>query len=228
MNIQIWSDFSCPFCYIGKHNLEQAIMLLSEDEMAQIKIQYRSFELTPDAPRFTDQTLAEVLAERYQTTVEKAKELTVNSAGMAATVGLTINNDKIIPTNTFLAHQLLHYVANKAPSKIKACADLLFKGYFQDGINLSDIVALIEIADKLKLDLTDVKKALDDEIYVNAVRDDEAIAHRINIQSVPFFVIDNEVAIQGAQKVEDFHQFLVEYLKEQNKQGHENPPTQDA
>ncbi len=228
MNIQIWSDFSCPFCYIGKHNLEQAIMLLSEDEMAQIKIQYRSFELAPDAPRFTDQTLAEVLAERYQTTVEKAKELTVNSAGMAATVGLTINNDKIIPTNTFLAHQLLHYVANKAPSKIKACADLLFKGYFQDGINLSDIVALIEIADKLKLDLTDVKKALDDEIYVNAVRDDEAIAHRINIQSVPFFVIDNEVAIQGAQKVEDFHQFLVEYLKEQNKQGHENPPTQDA
>ncbi|GGZ93784.1 disulfide bond formation protein DsbA [Ignatzschineria ureiclastica] len=228
MNIQIWSDFSCPFCYIGKHNLEQAIMLLSEDEMAQIKIQYRSFELAPDAPLFTDQTLAEVLAERYQTTVEKAKELTVNSAGMAATVGLTINNDKIIPTNTFLAHQLLHYVANKAPSKIKACADLLFKGYFQDGINLSDIVALIEIADKLKLDLTDVKKALDDEVYVNAVRDDEAIAHRINIQSVPFFVIDNEVAIQGAQKVEDFHQFLVEYLKEQNKQGHENTPTQDA
>ncbi|WP_051396324.1 DsbA family oxidoreductase [Ignatzschineria larvae DSM 13226] len=228
MNIQIWSDFSCPFCYIGKHNLEQAIMLLSEDEMAQIKIQYRSFELAPDAPRFTDQTLAEVLAERYQTTVEKAKELTVNSAGMAATVGLTINNDKIIPTNTFLAHQLLHYVASKAPGKIKACADLLFKGYFQDGINLSDIVALIEIADKLKLDLTDVKKALDDEVYVNAVRDDEAIAHRINIQSVPFFVIDNEVAIQGAQKVEDFHQFLVEYLKEQNKQGHENPPTQDA
>lgn len=228
MNIQIWSDFSCPFCYIGKHNLEQAIMLLSEDEMAQIKIQYRSFELAPDAPRFTDQTLAEVLAERYQTTVEKAKELTVNSAGMAATVGLTINNDKIIPTNTFLAHQLLHYVASKAPGKIKACADLLFKGYFQDGINLSDIVALIEIADKLKLDLTDVKKALDDEIYVNAVRDDEAIAHRINIQSVPFFVIDNEVAIQGAQKVEDFHQFLVEYLKEQNKKGHENPPTQDA
>lgn len=228
MNIQIWSDFSCPFCYIGKHNLEQAIMLLSEDEMAQIKIQYRSFELAPDAPLFTDQTLAEVLAERYQTTVEKAKELTVNSAGMAATVGLTINNDKIIPTNTFLAHQLLHYVANKAPSKIKACADLLFKGYFQDGINLSDIVALIEIADKLKLDLTDVKKSLDDEIYVNAVRDDEAIAHRINIQSVPFFVIDNEVAIQGAQKVEDFHQFLVEYLKEQNKQGHENTPTQDA
>ena len=228
MNIQIWSDFSCPFCYIGKHNLEQAIMLLSEDEMAQIKIQYRSFELAPDAPLFTDQTLAEVLAERYQTTVEKAKELTVNSAGMAATVGLTINNDKIIPTNTFLAHQLLHYVANRAPSKIKACADLLFKGYFQDGINLSDIVALIEIADKLKLDLTDVKKALDDEVYVNAVRDDEAIAHRINIQSVPFFVIDNEVAIQGAQKVEDFHQFLVEYLKEQNKQGHENTPTQDA
>ncbi len=218
MNIQIWSDFSCPFCYIGKYNLEQAIMLLSEEEMAQIKIQYRSFELAPDAPRFTDQSLAEVLAERYQTTLEKAKELTINAAGIAATVGLTINNDKIVPTNTFLAHQLLHYVANKAPSKIKACADLLFKAYFEDGINLSDIVALVEIADKLKLDLTDVKNALDNESYVNAVRDDEAIAHRINILSVPFFVIDNEVAIQGAQKVEDFHQFLVEYLKEHNKQ----------
>ena len=186
MNIQIWSDFSCPFCYIGKHNLEQAIMLLTEEEMAKITIQYRSFELAPDAPQFTDQSLDEVLAERYQTTVEKAKEL-------------------------------LHYVANKAPAKIKACADLLFKGYFQEGTNLSDVVALIEIADKLQLDLTDVKRSLDDEEYVNAVRDDEAIAHRINIQSVPFFVIDNEVAVQGAQKVEDFHNFLVEYLAEKNK-----------
>lgn len=217
MNIQIWSDFSCPFCYIGKHNLEQAIMLLTEEQMAEIKIQYRSFELAPDAPLFTDQSLDEVLADRYQTTVEKAKDMTVNAAGMAATVGLTINNELIKPTNTFKAHQLLHYVANKAPAKIKACADLLFKGYFQDGVNLSDIVALIEIADKLKLDLTDVKQALDDETYVNAVRDDEAIAHRISIQSVPFFVIDNEVAVQGAQKVEDFHTFLVEYLAEKNK-----------
>ncbi len=217
MNIQIWSDFSCPFCYIGKHNLEQAIMLLTEDEMSKITMQYRSFELAPDAPLFTDQSLDEVLAERYQTTVEKAKELTVNAAGMAATVGLTIKNELIKPTNTFKAHQLLHYVANKAPAKIKACADLLFKGYFEDGINLSDVVALIEIADKLQLDLTDVKKALDDEAYVNAVRDDEAIAHRINIQSVPFFVIDNEVAVQGAQKVEDFHSFLVEYIAEKDK-----------
>lgn len=218
MNIQIWSDFSCPFCYIGKHNLEQAIMQLSEEEMAMIKIQYRSFELAPDAPLYTEESLAEVLAERYQTTVEKAKEMTVNTAGMAATVGLTINNDKVIPTSTFLAHQLLHYVANRAPSKIKACADLLFKAYFQEGVNLSDIVALIEIADKLKLDLTDVKKALDDETYVNAVRDDEKIAHRINIQSVPFFVIDNEIAIQGAQKVEDFHDFIVKYLEEKKNQ----------
>lgn len=217
MNIQIWSDFSCPFCYIGKHNLEQAIMLLTEDEMAKITIQYRSFELAPDAPLFTDQSLDEVLAERYQTTPEKAKELTVNAAGMAATVGLTIKNELIKPTSTFKAHQLLHFVANKAPAKIKACADLLFKGYFQEGTNLSDVVALIEIADKLQLNLADVKKSLDDEEYVNAVRDDEAIAHRINIQSVPFFVIDNEVAVQGAQKVEDFHNFLVEYLAEKNK-----------
>lgn len=218
MNIQIWSDFSCPFCYIGKHNLEQAIMLLTEEEMAEIKIQYRSFELAPDAPLFTEQTLDEVLAERYETSIEKAKEMTVNAAGMAATVGLTIKNELIKPTSTFKAHQLLHYVANKAPAKIKACADLLFQGYFQEGTNLSDIVALIEIADKLKLDISDVKKALDDEEYVNAVRDDEAIAHRISIQSVPFFVIDNEVAIQGAQKVEDFHNFLTEYLADKKKQ----------
>lgn len=216
MNIQIWSDFACPFCYIGKHNLEQAIMRLSEEEMSRITIQYRSFELAPDAPLFTDKSTAEEIAERYGTTIEKAKEMIQNSTGVAATCGLKLNYEKSIPTSTFKAHQFQHHVMQTAPAKIKASADLLFKAYFEEGKNLSDDAVLLDIAEKIEIDSNEVKAMLEDERYVNAVRDDEAIAHRISITSVPFFVVNNEVAISGAQATEDFYAFLKEQLTEKN------------
>lgn len=212
MEIHIWSDFSCPFCYIGTHNLHQAIKRLPDALQSKITIYYRSFELNIDAPNYTDKSIAEELSERYQAPIERAKAMIKNATEIAKEFGLTFNHEKSVPTNTARAHQLQHFVMQNDFSKSDQTAMALFHAYFTDGKNLADIATLLTIAEELELDLDALTDALDSEQYLNQVRDDENFAHQLQIQSVPFFVINQELAIQGSQTIDEFEKFLREEL----------------
>ncbi len=212
MLIQIWSDFACPFCFIGKHNLEMAITRLTPEQQKEIQLYFRSYELTPDAPNYTEQTAYEQLAEKYNSSLQRAKALARRATSIANQYGLDFDYDKIVPTNTFKAHQLLHYTMDNEPKKTIQVSRALFDGYLSKGLNLADDATLVEIAKAVELDADAFKEALESEKYANNVRDDEKLAHQMNISSVPFFVIDNESAIAGSQSVDDFHAFLVDYF----------------
>lgn len=212
MHIQIWSDFACPFCYIGKYNLERAIGRLSPEKQAKIQLSFRSFELNPEAPNYTDKSAVEELADKYNTTKEKTETLVSNITQAGQEAGLIFDYTKVKPTNTFKAHQLLHYTMANEPKKTIDISHQLFIAYFSQGKNLADDETLIKIAQLAGLNTDNVTKALENETYANHVRDDEKIAHQINISSVPFFVINNESAISGSQSIEDFYQYLEEVL----------------
>lgn len=205
MKIEVWSDFGCPFCYIGKRRLERALESFSHRD--EIELVYRSFELDPGAPKDTESSIHELLAVKYGLSLEQAKESNRNVAQQAQTEGLTHNFDTIIPTNTFDAHRLAHYAGEQG--KAKEMTERLFRAYFTDSLHIGDRDTLVRLAEEVGLDGAAVREVLEQNTYADAVREDENEARRLGIRGVPFFVLRGKYAVSGAQPLEIFQGALL-------------------
>lgn len=205
MKIEVWSDFGCPFCYIGKRRLERALESFSHRD--EIELVYRSFELDPGAPKDTESSIHELLAVKYGLSLEQAKESNRNVAQQAQTEGLTYNFDTIIPTNTFDAHRLAHYAGEQG--KAKEMTERLFQAYFTDSLHIGDRDTLVRLAEEVGLDGAAVREVLEQNTYADAVREDENEARRLGIRGVPFFVLHGKYAVSGAQPLEIFQGALL-------------------
>lgn len=205
MKIEVWSDFGCPFCYIGKRRLERALESFSHRD--EIELVYRSFELDPGAPKDTESSIHELLAVKYGLSLEQAKESNRNVAQQAQTEGLTYNFDTIIPTNTFDAHRLAHYAGEQG--KAKEMTERLFRAYFTDSLHIGDRETLVRLAEEVGLEGTAVREVLEQNTYADAVREDENEARRLGIRGVPFFVLRGKYAVSGAQPLEIFQGALL-------------------
>lgn len=106
MKVEIWSDFMCPFCYIGKRRFESALEQFPHKD--QVEVVYRSFELDPNASYMPGVSMDELLAAKYGMSIEQAKAANANVTQQAAGVGLTYHMDRVIPANSFDAHRLVH------------------------------------------------------------------------------------------------------------------------
>jgi len=205
VKIEVWSDFGCPFCYIGKRRLERALESFSHRD--EIELVYRSFELDPGAPKDTESSIHELLAVKYGLSLEQAKESNRNVAQQAQTEGLTYNFDTTIPTNTFDAHRLAHYAGEQG--KAKEMTERLFRAYFTDSLHIGDRDTLVRLAEEVGLDGAAVREVLEQNTYADAVREDENEARRLGIRGVPFFVLRGKYAVSGAQPLEIFQGALL-------------------
>ncbi|AQY50574.1 hypothetical protein PWEIH_08701 [Listeria weihenstephanensis FSL R9-0317] len=210
MKVEIWSDFACPFCYIGKRNFEAGLKEFGQD----VEVEYRSFELDPSAPVKYDQTMDEILAEKYGMTVEKAKGMNDQVSAQAKAVGLDYHFDTMIPTNTFDAHRLLQFA--KTEGKSTELKEILLHAYFTDSKNLGDHETLATLATTVGLDKAAVLEMLASDAYAADVRDDEQTGAALGIQGVPFFVINEKYGVSGAQPAESFTEVLEKVWKEEN------------
>jgi predicted DsbA family dithiol-disulfide isomerase len=211
MRIEIWSDFVCPFCYIGKRHLDLALgQLPFKDE---VEVIYRSFELDPNAPLNPATNIHGLLAAKYGISVEQAKSLNSDVAKRAGAVGLTFHFDTMIPTNSFDAHRLSHFAA--AHGKMYEMAERLFKAYFTESRHIGDRETLAQLAADVGLSHEEALKVLDSGEFGNEVRRDEQEGHRLGVRGVPFFVIDRTYAVSGAQPVEVF----VDVLEKAHREG---------
>lgn len=201
MNIEIWSDFVCPFCYIGEKRLFDAMEEVSfKDELS---IEFKSFELDPQAKIFDGTTIDEAIAKKYGVSVEQARQNNSHIKEQAALVGLDFNFDTMKPTNTLDAHRLAKFA--KSQGKELEMSTRLFSAYFTEGSLISDLAVLEELAQEVGLNIDEVKAVLEDKsAYLDEVRSDETQAHQFGISSVPYIVIDNKYAIKGAQPLETF------------------------
>ncbi|WP_163971789.1 DsbA family oxidoreductase [Oceanobacillus halotolerans] len=204
MKIEVWSDFVCPFCYIGKRRLELA---LEQFEHSQgVTIEYKSYELDPNAEKNPGKSIHELLASKYGMSVEKAKKANEDLGKQAAEVGLTYHFDTIKHTNTFDAHRVAKFASEN--DKGTEMTERLLKAYFTDSKHIGEHDTLIGLAKEVGLDADKVENMLAGNEYASRVRDDEEQARDLGVQGVPFFVFNEKYAVSGAQPLEVFQEVL--------------------
>lgn len=204
MKIEIWTDFVCPFCYIGKRKLEKALANFPHAD--QVEVEYKSYQLDPNAKAVPGKSMAEIVAESKGMPVAQMEEMNQQITAMAKTVGLDYRLDKAQHSNTFDAHRLFHYA--KAVGKGNDYMERLKKAYFMDSLLISDYETLSDLAADVGIDRDEAKSILSSNEYADAVRADIQEARQIGVQGVPFFVFDRKYAISGAQPDEVFEQTL--------------------
>jgi predicted DsbA family dithiol-disulfide isomerase len=219
MKIQIWSDFVCPFCYLGKRHLERALEQLPNQE--KVEIEYRSFELDPNQPLYSGINMYQLLSKKYNMSIEDAIKANERIGRQAAKVGLDYNFDEMKPTNTFDAHRLMKYA--KTMGKEEQIVEKIFSSYFTEAKLISDHDTLVEIAVSVGLDRDTVIAVLkDNSMYENDVRRDESMARQYGITGVPYMLINQKYAISGAQPIEAFMEALQKVGQEEELTSKEN------
>ncbi|MFD0713806.1 DsbA family oxidoreductase [Paenibacillus sp. GCM10027626] len=200
MKVEIWSDFVCPFCYIGKRRFEAALQQFSNK--GAVEVVFKSFELDPNAKRDGNPSVYDMLAAKYGMSREQAIANTNNLAQQAKALGLDYYFDRTILTNTFDAHRLTHFAATKG--KLAEMTERLLKAHFTDTLHIGHQDTLADLAAEIGLDRDEALRVLTSSDYANEVRADEEEARRIGVKGVPSFVINRKYAISGAQPSEVF------------------------
>jgi predicted DsbA family dithiol-disulfide isomerase len=204
MDVEIWSDVVCPWCYIGIRRFERAAAAFGH--AGEVTVTYRSFELDPDAPAQRTGTHAEHLARKYGMTIEQAEQTGRQMTQRAAAEGLEFRFDLMRGGSTFDAHRLLHLAKDQGlQPQLK---ERLMHATFTEGLPVSDRDSLVSLAAEVGIPGAKARAVLDGDAYAGAVRADEQQAARYGITGVPFFVADGTYAVSGAQPPEVLLQLL--------------------
>ena len=142
--------------------------------------------------------------------LEQAKGMNDHVTRLAKQVGLVYNFDTSIVANSFNAHRFTHFA--KQFGKQNEAEELLFRSYFTDGKNIDDYPTLIQLGEKVGLDTTALKNALENGSYTDDVKADIYEARRIGVHGVPFFVFNRKHAVSRAQENRTFWKHLKKLL----------------
>lgn len=220
MNIEIWSDIMCPFCYIGKRHLESALAQMTEKDT--VSVIWKSFQLDPGlSNEKTYGSTYQYLAERKGLSVAQAKEMTAGVAASGRQAGVSLNFDRTVIANTHDAHRLIHLAQHHGLAS--AMEEALFRAHFADGKDVADRGTLIELGKDVGLDEETVASVLDSRRYAEDVSADIDEARELGIRGVPFFVVNRKYAISGAQPTEAFLQTLEKAFAEWRKDNPKSP-----
>jgi len=204
MQVEIWSDVICPWCYIGKRRFETALAQFAHRD--RISVIWRSFELDPKAPRHYPGNLNERLAKKYGVSLQQAAAMNTRITEVAKEVGLAYRLEQARPGNTFDAHRLLHFAT--AQARDKDAGERIMHGYFCEGLAVGDRAALTRLAPQFGITEDAALTMLKSDDYGAAVRYDETRAAQLGITGVPFFVFAEKYAVSGAQPIEVFAEAL--------------------
>jgi predicted DsbA family dithiol-disulfide isomerase len=197
--IDVISDAICPWCWIGKTNLDAALKLIGP-AAADFAIHWRPFQLNPEMPPEGVER-ASYRAAKFGS-VEKSRELDARVAAAGQAVGLEFRHELMLRTpNTINAHRLIQWAGPRQHEMTEA----LFQAYFHDGKDIGDLAALTEIAATLGLD---AGAFLASGELAEEVRAEDAYFRRIGISGVPSFAIDGRVIFSGAYPAEHIAEAL--------------------
>ena len=209
MKIEIWSDYACPFCYIGEKRLARA---LAEVGDKNISVEFKSFELDPYADKAVVSATPERFAEKYGLSLDAAKERVEQISLMGRREGIDFRYATTRYTNTFDALRLTKFAQEKGHDEI---ITKLFDAYFTKNLELSDFAVLKKIAVECGLDGNEVGEVLNSDRYAEDVRADELQAAQLGIHGVPYFVVGGKYGLSGAQPVDILKQAITEALTDE-------------
>ena len=205
MDIQVWSDVVCPWCYLGKRRLEAALA----DYPVAVTVTFRAFQLDP-SPVPRPMPIKQAMAAKFGGP-ERAEQMFGHVTGIAAAEGLTLDFDRAVAANTFDSHRLIAWAAGQ--ERQADMLDALQRAHFTDGIDIGSRPALAEVAGSIGLDAAAAAAHLDSDAGTGAVEADIQEARELGISSVPFFVVDGKYAVQGAQESTTLRAALEEIIR---------------
>ena len=201
MQIDIISDVVCPWCFIGKRNLEKALAQYASKhpEAEAPKIIWHPFQLNPQLP-VEGMPRKEYLDSKFGG-AERAREIydRVAQAGTAAGIDFRFDDIQAQP-NTVDAHQLI--LLAQAFDAQDGVVESLFNGYFLEGRDLRDKQTLIELAERGGLPRVEAERCLEAQQLSKHVEEQQNHAISLGVQGVPFFIFDQKLAASGAQPPE--------------------------
>lgn len=221
MQIEIWSDIMCPFCYIGKRHFEKAAEQFADS--SNLEIIWKSFQLDPTIPMDSEEkeTVYEYLANRKGISYEASVQLHEQVIAMAKNAGLQYNFDTAIVANSFNAHRMIQLAKTKGLGD--KAEERLFFAYFTEGKDFGSPAVLVELGKDIGLTEAEVNEALSNDEYAYRVKQDIQEARYLGVNGVPFFVFNRKYAISGAQPPQAFSQVLEKSFAEWRA---ENPAPQ--
>lgn len=206
LTIEVWSDVACPWCWVGKRHLDQALAQFPHPTT----VVWRAFELDPRAGKHDPHGpgYVERLARKYGAPRATAQGMIDQMTARGAQLGLEFRFDRTLPANTFNAHRLLHLAGTHPWPLQHQLKERLFRAHFHEGHAIDDVNVLVELAAEVGLDAQKAQRVLESDTYANEVRTEEAAAHQLGITGVPFFVLAGRFGVSGAQPVDALLQAL--------------------
>ena len=203
--ISVWSDIACPWCFVGKANLDAAIReLAAVDPNLQPDVRWRAFELDPRPREPSTESYVERLAAKYQRSVEDAQQMIDTMTHAIAEAGGHADFGKVIVANTFDAHRLIQWGgetdrSGETDNAQVRLTDRFMRGYLGAGANLGSHDDMLDIVESAGLDRLMAQHVLTSGKFADRVREDERMAERHGIHGVPFFII-GDYGLSGAQR----------------------------
>ncbi|MCI1263252.1 MAG: DsbA family oxidoreductase [Tetrasphaera jenkinsii] len=198
MRIDVWSDIVCPFCHLGRRHLELALAQFEHRD--EVGVIWHSFELDRNAEAVQSGSVLEKVAAKYGAPIEQMRAQHEEMAAAAAAVGLDFQWERLVGSNSYAAHRLLHFA--RSVGRESEVTDRIMRAWYSEGQAIGDPAVLQRLAVDAGLDEAAVADVLASDDFGIEVRTDEALATQIGITGVPTFVLDQKYAVTGAQPVE--------------------------
>jgi predicted DsbA family dithiol-disulfide isomerase len=219
IEVDVWSDVVCPWCYIGKRRFERAVAEVADD--IDVQVTYRPYQLDPTASPGQSSPVAEAYARKFGGP-ERAAQIIGHVTAVAAEDGIEFRMDRALRANTLLAHRLLWLAS--ATGHQELLKERLLQAYFIDGLDVGDPDTLADCAAEVGLDRDRIRAFLDSDDGAAQVGEQLAFAHEHGITAVPTYVIgragsEQRFMVPGAQDTELFVRVLRRMAEQQPSDG---------
>ncbi|MDG4787534.1 DsbA family oxidoreductase [Micromonospora sp. WMMD1102] len=200
MQLEVWSDIVCPWCYLGKRRLERALGQFAHAD--EVEVVWRSFQLDPSYPKGEPRPVPEALREKLGASSAQVTAMQGHVTALAAEEGLDYRLDKSIMANSVDGHRLTHLAREYGLGA--ELHERLMRANLVEAENVDDAGTLVRLATEVGVPADAARRVLSGDEYAAAVEADIAQARAFGASGVPFFVLDRRYGISGAQPVEAF------------------------